>query len=149
MSFIYALRNMIGDTIPVVNLSGMHYGSIINDSETINEIGGVLSRDFKEFSEIYYERVNPRCYTIEDVFHNAVLKKFDDVGSMRGVDIVYNNIAVHVRIVIDGADKKTMHDSYMEREEHIVSYQGSTVVVHYERFNTDEMNEYREYYIAM
>lgn len=149
IGILRALRNMSGNTTPTLNLSDMRYNHIEHNQQMIDKISDAITRDFPDFSGLYNYYVNQRNVTAERVFHEALLLNFTEMVKLRGVDIIYSDITIHVKIIIDGVDVKTIHTNLIEREDRIVDYEGSTVIVHFTKFRTDDRNEYWEYYIAM
>lgn len=102
-----------------------------------------------DFCDLYRRNVTKDKYTLEDVFDECVSCELDEIIKMRGIDILYSNMSVHMRVVVDGVDKPTDHHKVISSKNFVVAYEGSTAVIHLERFLLNESDEYWEYYIAL
>lgn len=149
MSFIAALRIMLGCAVPVINLGDMRYGELKCDKKTVDDIKSHVRRYSPDFYPIYEECFSKKNFTVEDVFNKAVFTKFDKMTNLNAIDVQYANITLHLRIVVDGIDTPTEHGEVIENSRHIVSNNSSTVAIELDKFRLDEKSEYWEYYVTM
>lgn len=149
MSFLSAIRCIPGDKIPVINLSDMQFENINHSTETVNKIVNAIACESKDFCEVYCERVTDKCYKVEDVFHRAVLFKFDDISNMRGMDVIYEDMTLHIRLIMESVNRREVLYRPIVEENHILTYNGSTVVVHFKKCRIDAHSQYWEYYVAL
>ena len=141
------LRTMTGNALPAVHIIGIGYEDD-NRFRVMEATADALSRDYRDFLKIYNMQVNPRCFKLEEIFGRCIVNRFSAVADLRGVDIIYSDMTVKMRIVIDGIDTPTPHSNYLTRSNSIINYNGSTAVVKFERFKTSDAEEYWEYYIT-
>ncbi len=148
-SMLVSLRKMYGEVIYVVNLRGLFYGSVKYDYRTNTIIRNALLNGFRSFIPYYDDHETRDCFTLEDVFHSAILGNFEVVAYTKGIDIIYDNVTVHMRIIVEDRKIRNEHATSIEKCEYITAYQGSTVVVKFDKYQTDDENEWWEYDVIM
>lgn len=149
LSITRAMSFMSGDFIPKIDLRSIKYKGVLYDESTLGRIYDAVEDATVGFYSLYKENVSASHYTVEDVFDSLVCCMFESIEAFKQIDVIYGNMTIHLRIVIEGIDERTKHTQTLSKRDFITSRCGSTVVIHLEKFKTDAFNEYWEYYIAM
>ena len=149
MGIMSAIRNMIGCTTTDIYLDYYLYGKMKCDKDSVNDIRNQLRKNCPDFYGIYEENFQRDAFTVEDAYQNAVFSHFTEMANMNNINVHYNDVVVHLRIVVDGIDEPTRHGTPHEHSSHVVSHQGSSVIITLDKFRYNETNEYWEFYVTM
>ena len=147
------IRTMNGGKIPTIDLSNVKWNGDKDFKEFSHKMYEVLKRDFEEFAELYRVRAAKDRFFIEDVFDACVILDFKTVVKTAGIDIVYNDAVIHIRIVFDDIEEQTPHTSVINSRDFTTVWNDKTVIVHLSKF-VDEgsaavYTEHWEYYVAV
>lgn len=138
-----------GNGIGKIKLFGYDFGGLIYSTGLIQRLRRELSNVSQSLMELYMGRASPSLYTIEDVIDSAITGDFTSVYNVRGLDITYSGMTLHIRICVDGEDERTPHNSCEESASFVSSFMGSTITIHREKFMTGNRDEYWEYYVTL
>ncbi|MCM1441059.1 MAG: hypothetical protein NC131_17935 [Roseburia sp.] len=142
-------RTMKGDRIPVIDISSCERGKLEYNIESVGLINAATEKADCDLYWLYYNYYSKNTYVPEEAFEEALYYDMDSILEFKGVDIIYADVSLHLRFLINGMDKGEQHSDCILKKDSSTARAGKRIAIHIEKFKTDDRNELWEYTISM
>lgn len=144
--------NRAVDSMTSTGISSIHLQSPddISKDEYISQLIQQLKVANPKLLRLYKENYYVEYYKFEDTFHRIIKSSLSEVISVRGINVMYPDVEIQIRICVDGVDLRLKDINESKHEEFISElYDDSQAVLFSEYILTgDKPIIYREYFIV-
>lgn len=147
IAMVNAVRKMSGDKIPVIDLSSYEQNNYCGYEERYSAQKDALARGFKDFLDTYERNRKHTLPAIENVIHYTVVTEFENICSVKGVDVVYKDMTIHMRFILDGVDERIEHKDVIGCNTISGKYNNDDLRIHCTKMEESDNEECWEYVI--